>query len=296
MDDVRLAREALATPEGDLPCDPMLICSFAFTQTEEFVSSSIGVGFMGWKFEEPKMGKEAGAKEGDKWLSFIIHEAQARSIWISFANDLEYWVDRARRLESEPAQQTGATQRPRRDRLLIAVMVHSAEQAKAALTWDHLDAVILQGTEAGGHGADFQHGRPLAQLLDEVLPLRPSPDARPLVLAAGGISSPSAVSRQLAREGVAAVVCGTSFSVASESTLSDSQKDLLVRAEDGESGTARSGRWDVARGTTGWPEGVDGRGLRDAVSESTGEVQNGGAPVTWAGESGLGCPSSHTDY
>lgn len=114
-----------------------------------------------------------------------------------------------------------------------------------------------------------------------------SSDSRPLILAAGGISSPAAVAKYLGREGVAAVVPGTALCVADESTLSDPQKKLLVDAQDGASGTARSVRWDIARGTTGWPVGVDGRGLRDAVSESSGEVQKGGPPVTWAGEPGL---------
>lgn len=78
---------------------------------------------------------------------------------------------------------------------------------------------------------------------------------------------------------------GTALCVANESTLSEPQKNLLVDAKDGETSTARSLRWDVARGTTGWPAGVDGRGLRDQTSESTGEVQKGGPPVTWAGAS-----------
>lgn len=167
--------------------------------------------------------------------------------------------------------------------MLVAVMVHSVEKAKEVLTWKGVDAIVLQGTEAGGHGADFDSGAPLATLLDSILPLRSDPASSPLILAAGGISSPEAVSKHLSRVGIAAVVPGTALCVADESTLSDPQKKLLVEAKDGETSTARSLRWDVGRGTTGWPAGVDGRGLRDVTSEGTGEVQKGGPPVTWAG-------------
>ncbi|POY72233.1 hypothetical protein BMF94_4739 [Rhodotorula taiwanensis] len=260
VEDVRLAKETLSlSPNDDLP---------------------VGVGFMGWKFEPPQLEKETGINDGERWLAYIIHEAKARSVWISFANDLKAWVDRARAIEK--AGSNGAS--TRKEKLLIAIMVHSAAKAKEALSWKNVDAVVLQGTEAGGHGADSEHGAPLDELLDAVLgDTSMSSDSRPLILAAGGISSPAAVAKYLGREGVAAVVPGTALCVADESTLSDPQKKLLVDAQDGASGTARSVRWDIARGTTGWPVGVDGRGLRDAVSESSGEVQKGGPPVTWAG-------------
>ncbi|GAA5953994.1 hypothetical protein JCM8115_003277 [Rhodotorula mucilaginosa] len=263
VEDVQLAREALSLKEGDnLP---------------------LGIGFMGWKFEAPHLPADQGAQEGDKWLRYIIHGANARSIWISFAVDLKHWVDRARKIETEAPTEGNAAARTTKEKLLIVIMVHSADKAKEVMTWPGIDAIVLQGTEAGGHGADFDSGASLASLLNSVLALKSHPASAPLILAAGGISSPQAVSELLSHEGVAAVVTGTALCVADESTLSGPQKKLLVEAEDGETSTARSLRWDVARGTTGWPAGVDGRGLRDQTSEGTGEVQKGGPPVTWAG-------------
>ncbi|GAA5883217.1 hypothetical protein JCM3774_001936 [Rhodotorula dairenensis] len=262
VEDVRLARDAFSLPESnDLP---------------------LGIGFMGWKFEEPQLSAESAATEGDRWLRYIIHEAKARSIWISFAANLKHWVDMARRIEAEPPARDNE-RTPRKEKLLVAVMVQSVDKAKEVLNWSGVDAIVLQGTESGGHGADHNSGAPLCALLDSVLDLRPDSAASPLVLAAGGISSPEAVSKHLSREGVAAVITGTALCVADESVLSEAQKRLLVEAKDGETATARSMRWDIARGTTGWPAGVDGRGLRDVTSESTGEVQKGGPPVTWAG-------------
>lgn len=263
---------------------------------------------MGWKFEEPCLPADQGAKEGDKWLRYIIRDANARSIWISFAADLKHWVDRAREIEMETPAEGKTAAGTRKEKLLIVIMVHSADKAKEVMSWPGINAVVLQGlrplsprftfvapvtdlilfdagTEAGGHGADFDNGASLTTLLDSILASKSDPAATPLILAAGGISSPQTVSDLLSREGVAAVVTGTALCVADESTLSDSQKKLLVEAKDGETSTARSLRWDVARGTTGWPAGVDGRGLRDQTSESTGEVQKGGPPVTWAGVS-----------
>jgi NAD(P)H-dependent flavin oxidoreductase YrpB (nitropropane dioxygenase family) len=274
----------------------------------------LGIGFMGWKFEAQHLPADQGAQEGDKWLRYIIHGANARSIWISFAVDLKHWVDRARKIETEAPTEGNAAARTTKEKLLIVIMVHSADKAKEVMTWPGIDAIVLQGspspslrvrrtsaslcleltrivcdpgTEAGGHGADFDSGASLASLLNSVLALKSHPASAPLILAAGGISSPQAVSELLSHEGVAAVVTGTALCVADESTLSGPQKKLLVEAEDGETSTARSLRWDVARGTTGWPAGVDGRGLRDQTSEGTGEVQKGGPPVTWAGTSGL---------
>lgn len=102
---------------------------------------------MGWKFEPPQLEKETGINDGERWLAYIIHEAKARSVWISFANDLKAWVDRARAIEK--AGSNGAS--TRKEKLLIAIMVHSAAKAKEALSWKNVDAVVLQGGRVVSH-------------------------------------------------------------------------------------------------------------------------------------------------
>lgn len=107
----------------------------------------LGIGFMGWKFEEPHLPADQGAKEGDKWLRYIIHEANARSIWISFAVDLKHWVDRARKIETEASSVGGnaAAAGARKENLVVVIMVHSAEKAKEVMSWPGVDAIVLQG-------------------------------------------------------------------------------------------------------------------------------------------------------
>lgn len=100
---------------------------------------------MGWKFEEPHLPADQGAKEGHKWLRYIIRNANARSIWISFAVDLKYWVDRARQIEAEAPTEGNAAAATRKEKLLVVIMVHSADKAKEVMTWPGVDAIVLQG-------------------------------------------------------------------------------------------------------------------------------------------------------
>lgn len=100
---------------------------------------------MGWKFEEPNLPANQGATEGDKWLRYIIRDANARSIWISFAVDLKHWVDRARKIEAEAPTEGNAAAATRKEKLLIVIMVHSADKAKEVMTWPGVDAIVLQG-------------------------------------------------------------------------------------------------------------------------------------------------------
>lgn len=60
---------------------------------------------------------------------------------------------------------------------------------------------------------------------------------------------------------------GTALCVASESLLPQKQKELLVRTNTADA-TDRGLAWDLARGTNGWPAGVDGRAVRNLTSEA----------------------------
>jgi nitronate monooxygenase len=99
--------------------------------------------------------------------------------------------------------------------------------------------------------------------------------------------------------GAAGVAVGTRFLLTPESKYSDKQKCLLLGAKSED--TVRSFAYDVARGTLGWPEGIDGRALRTKVfdtynegrgSEEVKRVYEDGAKrgdpagyVTWSGTS-----------
>ena len=101
------------------------------------------------------------------------------------------------------------------------VQVGSAEGASRAIT-SGADFIIAQGIEAGGH---VQSSTPLRTLLSEVLPLA---GATPVV-AAGGIASGDGIAAAL-RMGAQAVMMGTRFVAAAESSAHADYKAALVAA------------------------------------------------------------------
>jgi len=85
-----------------------------------------------------------------------------------------------------------------------------------------------------------------------------------LVLAAGGLATGTQVAAALAL-GASGAVLGTRFLLTPESFYTDAQKKALAGANS--SSTIRTMAFDYARNTLGWPDGVDGRGLRNRLSE-----------------------------
>lgn len=64
--------------------------------------------------------------------------------------------------------------------------------------------------------------------------------------------------------GAAGAVLGTRFLMTPESLYTDAQKQALAAAKS--TASVRTMAFDQARGTLGWPSGVDGRGLRNGQS------------------------------
>ncbi|BGP35836.1 hypothetical protein JCM10296v2_007688 [Rhodotorula toruloides] len=236
--EVQKARETLSLPpDADLP---------------------VGIGLILWRLEAPHLSPSLAASEPDTWLRYILHEARASAVWLSFTNgSLGEWVERVRRVEKEG--------KGRRERVRVVAMVQTEEAARELLSVEGVDAIVAQGTESGGHGPTASVGSPLSALLTTLSPLF-SPSSPPFLLAAGGLASPLSVSSALAISPVAGVVPGTALSVASSSLLPVVQKELLVRTSGGDQ-TTRGLRWDEARGTDGWPGWCDGRGVRNLTSD-----------------------------
>lgn len=114
------------------------------------------------------------------------------------------------------------------------------------------------GSESGGHG--FSNAAPTASLVLKALPLARA--AGIPLLAAGGLATGAHVASILAL-GASGAVLGTRFLLTPESLYTDKQRQALLDASD--SSTVRTMAFDVARGTLGWPEGVDGRALRNST-------------------------------
>ncbi|WP_454044943.1 NAD(P)H-dependent flavin oxidoreductase [Corynebacterium sp. Marseille-Q2516] len=91
-------------------------------------------------------------------------------------------------------------------------------------------ALIVQGPEAGGHRSTWSvcatpDERPLEQLLIDVHAVTDAP-----LIAAGGLTTPGAVARVLAQDGVCAAACGTAFLRAPEAGTSQRNRRLLSDA------------------------------------------------------------------
>jgi len=80
------------------------------------------------------------------------------------------------------------------------------------------------------------------------------------VLAAGGLATGAHVAALLTL-GASGVALGTRFLLTPESRYSPAQKAALLTAH--ATSTVRTTAFDVARGTLGWPAGVNGRALHN---------------------------------
>ncbi|MFC3996836.1 nitronate monooxygenase [Nocardiopsis sediminis] len=113
----------------------------------------------------------------------------------------------------------------RRGGTMVVVTVTTAGEAKMAVEAG-ADALVVQGTEAGGHQGSFEdtyeRTTPLLDLLAEVGAAVDTP-----LIAAGGIADPAGARRMLSA-GATAVQLGTAFLRTPESGASQTHKDALA--------------------------------------------------------------------
>ncbi|KAF2744083.1 inosine monophosphate dehydrogenase [Sporormia fimetaria CBS 119925] len=146
----------------------------------------------------------------------------------------------------------------------IWAQVGSVQEAMDALEAAKPDVLVVQGTDAGGHG--LARGAGIAVLVPEVcdaidsyLASR-SGIARPAIIAAGGITEARSAAAALVL-GAHGVAMGTRFLASPEVNISRGYRDEVLRARDGGQSTVRTKVYDRLRGTTGWAENYNGRGV-----------------------------------
>ncbi|MDW3224651.1 MAG: nitronate monooxygenase [Paracoccaceae bacterium] len=135
----------------------------------------------------------------------------------------------------------------------LIVQVQTLEQAREAVDAG-VDAIVAQGTEAGGHGgsrATFPFVPAVLDIAKEIP-----------VIAAGGIADGRGLAAALAL-GASGVLCGTGFFASDESLASDNSKRAAISASGDE--TERSSVFDMARGLD-WPPNWNNRALRNAFT------------------------------
>lgn len=199
----------------------------------------IAVGFIGWILEMTE-------SSDDPRLLAVLDELPA-AVWFAFGLDLDKYVDQVHVYNEQTGHKT-----------FVFVTVHSVEDVRRAAQRG-VDAVVVQGIEAGGHGRG--DAPPLYVLLQAVLNETQS-NGGPLVLAAGGISTGAQIASLLTM-GADGVVLGTRFLFTPECDYSAAQKKALLEADLG--ATVRTLAYDEVGRTNGWPPNFDGRAISNEV-------------------------------
>jgi nitronate monooxygenase len=223
----------------------------------------IGVGFLAWRLTKLNEGKPSNVNTDSPALALIDEALKVKpiAIWLSFGDEEELtgWSKVVRQRE---AAINGAGKSADGKAMKLFIGVGNEQEARVGVEQCGADVLIIQGHEAGGHG--LGSSPPLSAILpllctqiDSMRFTNPS-DQRPPLLAAGGIMTGANLAGALA-QGADGVVVGTRMLFTPEAAYSDAQKQLLVDAKPGS--TMRTMAFDHARGTLGWPKGVDGRGI-----------------------------------
>lgn len=154
----------------------------------------------------------------------------------------------------------------------IWVQIGSVKEALEVVREARPDVLVVQGTDAGGHG--LAQGAGLISLLPEVsdaISAEVNGTEGPLLIAAGGIADARGTAAALML-GAIGVVMGTRFLASYEAVIAKGYQKEVVRASDGGQTTVRTKAWDNARGTTGWAGTHNGRGI---INQTYMDAMNG---------------------
>jgi nitronate monooxygenase len=244
----------------------------------------IGIGFLAWRLTLINKGKPPSLGASDLEVDSpalelidVALKSKPVAIWLSFGDEEEMigWSNIVRQRE---AALNGMGRAAYGKELKLFIGVGDEVQAKTAIEDCGADVVVLQGHEAGGHG--MGSSPPLSAALPllvsrmpSFMPSNPS-GTTPALLGAGGIMTGSQLAGILA-QGADGAVFGTRMLFTPEATYTDAQKKLLQEADT--ASTKRSMAFDEARGTLGWPEGVDGRGIINDTVKDFEAKEGGGA-------------------
>ncbi|KIW04379.1 uncharacterized protein PV09_04663 [Verruconis gallopava] len=254
---------------------PLVVCppmgGFAFHKLACTVSRAGGLGFIGSTNNMPQLEKElALAKEhlnlstakgtlpiGVGFLVFIadleaaakiVEDYRPAAVWLFAAKstgDYKTWTERMRKAspESKVWIQNG----------LVTTALAIAKACKP-------DVLVMQGTDAGGHG--YEKGAGVISLVPETLSALDAAGLSSIkVVASGGIADGRSVAAALAL-GSSGAVMGTRFLASEEIVLpAPGYRDAVLKAKDGGQSTVKSKVFDELRGPNIWPVEYDGRSI-----------------------------------
>lgn len=141
----------------------------------------------------------------------------------------------------------------------IWVQVGSVAEALDVVKNVSPDVLVVQGTDAGGHG--LAQGAGLISLLPEVCDTIDALDlsSPPIIVAAGGLADARGASAALSL-GASGVVLGTRLLASPEARISAGYQRAVLSATDGGQTTVRTKVYDALRGTN-WAATHNARGV-----------------------------------
>ncbi|KAL9603347.1 MAG: hypothetical protein Q9219_001209 [cf. Caloplaca sp. 3 TL-2023] len=152
----------------------------------------------------------------------------------------------------------------------IWIQVGSVQDAQEVAKLCQPDVIVIQGSDAGGHGLEMGAG--IISLFPEVADtLKAAGFGDISLVAAGGVVDGRGVTACLAL-GAEGVVMGTRFLASSEAQIAKGYQDAVLRSKDGGVSTVRTKVYDTLRGTTGWPGRIGGRGI---INQSYRDAKDG---------------------
>ncbi|KAK9894165.1 inosine monophosphate dehydrogenase [Cystobasidium minutum MCA 4210] len=143
----------------------------------------------------------------------------------------------------------------------VWIQVSTVKAAVDITTKCQPDVLVVQGTDAGGHGLT-DSAASIVTLVPEVIDTlsRHKLDKLPRIIAAGGIMDGRGVAAAMTL-GAEGVVMGTRFLASQEANIAQGYQKAVLESSDGGMTTVRTSVYDQLRGTTDWPPGYGGRGI-----------------------------------
>ncbi|CAL1712603.1 unnamed protein product [Somion occarium] len=202
-----------------------------------------GVGFVGWVLDS--------APNAEERIVAVLEERPV-AVWLAFGDHLERYARIVQEYDAKHGRKT----------FIFTIINTVAEALRAANEWK-VDALIVQGIEAGGHGG--AHTPPLFELLPAVIEALPN---GPLLVAAGGIATGPQIAALLTL-GADGVALGTRFLFTPECAWPPVKKQMLLDAD--LNSTVRGMAFDEVMTFLGWPKGVNGRAIRNKIVDDVEE-------------------------
>ncbi|KPI34502.1 Nitronate monooxygenase [Cyphellophora attinorum] len=203
----------------------------------------IGVGLLLFALAKPEK-RDAFLNVLGKWRVSVVWLFAEREL-----KDFGIWAQEIRKVEGLQHTQIWI------QTCSVGAAVQLAKEVKP-------DVLVMQGSDAGGHGHARSAG--VVSLVPETIDALAAEDltTTPYVVASGGLADARGVAAALALAADGAVM-GTRF-LASEEVMMPhpGYKQQVLDAKDGAHATTRHTVFDELKGPNMWPSHYDGRGLR----------------------------------